>query len=158
MHVGVTPLSWSTPWKYGCYGLYCCVAGPTYECTIFMGRFITLCYYCMLRLHHEVGDWFTVLVQRSVISEGEFVHCAGNKQFDTMKPEQHGRHFAADIFKCIFLNENFCILIEIWLRLVPEGLIDNKSALVQVMACRLFGDKPLPESMLTKVCGIIWHY
>ena len=27
-------------------------------------------------------------------------------------PEQNGRHFADDIFKCIFMNEKFCISID----------------------------------------------
>ena len=31
----------------------------------------------------------------------------------------------------------------------PKGSIDNKWALVQVMAWRQTGDKPLPEPMLT---------
>ena len=30
------------------------------------------------------------------------------------------------------------------------GPIDNKSALVEEMACRLFGAKPLPEPKLTQ--------
>ena len=33
----------------------------------------------------------------------------------------------------------------------PEGPIGNGSALVKVMARRLTGDKPLHDSMLTKV-------
>ena len=37
---------------------------------------------------------------------------------------------ADDIFKCIFLNEKFCILIAISLKFVPKGPIDNTSALV----------------------------
>ena len=49
---------------------------------------------------------------------------------------------ADDIFKCIFLNENDRILIQISLKFVPHGPIDNKSALFQVMAWRLFGAKP----------------
>ena len=35
-------------------------------------------------------------------------------------------------------------------KLVPKGPIDNKWALVQVMACRLFSAKPLPELMLSQ--------
>ena len=58
--------------------------------------------------------------------------------------------FADDIFKCIFVNEKFCILIKISLKFVPKSLIDNKAALVQVMAWRRAGDKPLPEPMLTE--------
>ena len=47
---------------------------------------------------------------------------------------QNGRRFADDIFKCFFLNEKFCIVIRISLEFVPKGPIDNKWALVQVMA------------------------
>ena len=65
-------------------------------------------------------------------------------------PEQNGRHFADDIFRCIFMNEKFCIAIRISLKFVPKSPIDKKSALVQVMAWRRAGDKPLPEPMLTK--------
>ena len=53
-------------------------------------------------------------------------------------------------FKCIFFDEKFCILIQISLKFVPKGPIDNKRALVQVMAWRRTGDKPLPEPMLTQ--------
>ena len=56
--------------------------------------------------------------------------------------------FADDIFKCISMNENFCISIQISLKFVPRGTIDNKWALVQVMAWRWIGDRALPESML----------
>ena len=58
-------------------------------------------------------------------------------------------NLADDIFKCIFLNENVSILIQISLKFVPECPIDNKSALVQVMAWRRTGDKPLSEPMMT---------
>ena len=53
-----------------------------------------------------------------------------------------------DIFKCIFINEKLRILIPISLKFVPKGPNDNKSVLVQVMAWRRTGDKPLPEPML----------
>ena len=39
-------------------------------------------------------------------------------------------HFADDIFRCIYMNEKFCILIKIWLNFVPKGPIDNNLALV----------------------------
>ena len=42
------------------------------------------------------------------------------------------------------------VLIRISLKFVPKGPIDNKSALVQVMAWRRTGDKPLPEPILTQ--------
>ena len=49
------------------------------------------------------------------------------------------------------MNEKFCISIRISLKFVSRGLIDNKPALVQVMAWRQTGDKPLPEPMLTQL-------
>ena len=52
--------------------------------------------------------------------------------------------------KCIFLNENDRNPIRISLKVVPRSPMDNKPALVHVMAWRRTGDKPLPELMLTK--------
>ena len=57
---------------------------------------------------------------------------------------------ADDNFKCIFFNENDRIPIRISLKFVPMSPIDNKPALVQVMAWWRTGDKPLPETMLTQ--------
>ena len=70
--------------------------------------------------------------------------------FDTLRPRQNGRHAVDDIFKCIFLNENIWILTKISLNYVPYGLMDNMAALVQIMAWRRPGDKPLSEPMLDK--------
>ena len=70
--------------------------------------------------------------------------------FNSFPPGQNGHHFTDHIFKCIFLNENIRISIQILLKFVPKGPIDNKQALVEVMACRLFGTKPLPEPILTR--------
>ena len=43
-------------------------------------------------------------------------------------------NMADDIFKCIFLNENDGIPIQISLKIVPSSPIDNILALVQMMA------------------------
>ena len=67
---------------------------------------------------------------------------------NSSSPEQNGRHFAADTFKCIFVNEN--LFFQISLKFVPKGPINNKPALVQLMAWRQTGDMPLPEPMLTQ--------
>ena len=76
--------------------------------------------------------------------------------FNTLRPRQNGRHFADDIFKRILLNENVWIPIKISLKNVPKGPINNISALVQIMAWRRPGDKPLSEpmmvSLLTHIC------
>ena len=75
---------------------------------------------------------------------------------NTLRPRQDGRHFADDIFKCIFLNENAWISLEISLKFVPKVRINNIPALVQIMAWRRPGDKPLSEPMmdnlLTHIC------
>ena len=54
------------------------------------------------------------------------------------------------IFNCIFLNENDRITIQISLKYFPMSPIDNKPALVQVMAWCRTGDKPLPGPMMTQ--------
>ena len=67
---------------------------------------------------------------------------------NSLRPRQNGRHFEDDIFKCIFLNENVWFLNKISLKFVPKGPINNIPALVQIMAWRRPGDKPLSEPMM----------
>ena len=74
-----------------------------------------------------------------------------HRRFNTLRPRQNGRHFPNNIFKCIFLNENVWISIKISLRFVPKGPINNIPALVQIMAWRRLGDKPLSEPMVVKL-------
>ena len=78
---------------------------------------------------------------------------------NTLRPRKNGRHFADNIFTCIFLNENEWIFINILLNFFPKGQINNIPALVQIMAWRRPGDKPLSEpmmfSLLTHIC-ITW--
>ena len=65
---------------------------------------------------------------------------------------------ADDNFKCIFMNENDKIPIKISLKFIPMSPIDNKPALVQVMAWHRKGDKPLLELMLPQfVDTYVWH-
>ena len=71
--------------------------------------------------------------------------------FKTLRPRQDGRHFPDDIFKCIILNENVWILIKISLKFVPKVRNSNIPALVQIMAWRRPGDKPLSEPMIVKL-------
>ena len=72
-------------------------------------------------------------------------------RFNTLRPRQDGRHFPDDIFKCIFLNENVWSSIVISLKFVTKGLINNIPALVQIMAWRRPGDKPLSELMMVSL-------
>ena len=67
---------------------------------------------------------------------------------NTLRSRQNGCHFPDDIFKCIFINENVWIAIKISLIFVPKGPINNIPAMVQIMAWRWLGDKPLSEPMM----------
>ena len=83
---------------------------------------------------------------------GNYITCALN----TLRPRQNGRRFPDDIFKYIFLNENVWILLKISLKFIHKFRINNIPALVQIMAWRRPGDKPLSEPMmgnsLTHIC------
>ena len=68
--------------------------------------------------------------------------------FNTVRPRGSRHQFADDIFKCIFLNENVWISINILLKFIPKGPINNIPALVQMMAWRRPGVKPLSEQMM----------
>ena len=70
---------------------------------------------------------------------------------NTLRPRQNGRHFADDIFKRIFFNENVWILLKISLKFVSKGPINKIQALFQIMAWRRPGDKPLSEAMLVSL-------
>ena len=77
-------------------------------------------------------------------------------RINTLKPRQNGCHFPDNIFKWIFLNENGWVSINISLKFVPRGPINNVPTLVRVVAWRRPGDKPLSEpvmvSLLTHIC------
>ena len=79
---------------------------------------------------------------------------------NTLRPRQKWPHFADDIFNGIFFNENIWIPIKISLKFVPNGPINHIPALVQIMAWRRSGDKPLSEpmivSLLTHICVSQW--
>ena len=65
-----------------------------------------------------------------------------------LRPRQNGRHFADDTFNRISVNENVRIPIKLSLKFVPKGPINKIPALVQIMAWRRSGDKPLSEPMM----------
>ena len=70
--------------------------------------------------------------------------------YNTLRPRQNGRRFADDTFKRIFLNKNVRLSIKISLKFVPKGTINNIPTLVQIMAWRRTGNKPLSEPMMTQ--------
>ena len=56
------------------------------------------------------------------------------------------------------LLENSFILNQISVKFVVKGPVDSRSALVQVLACCLSGDKPLHELMMTNTSDGMWHH
>ena len=90
---------------------------------------------------------------RALPFTSRFSHVPGMYDYgiNSLRPRQKRRHLADDIFKCIFLNENVWIPINISLKFVPKGWINNIPALVQIMAWRRPGDKPLSEPMMVSL-------
>ena len=70
---------------------------------------------------------------------------------NTLRPRWNEQHFADDIFKRIFFNANVWFSIKISLKFVPKDPINNIPALVQIMAWRRPGDKPLSEPMIVSL-------
>ena len=70
---------------------------------------------------------------------------------NTLRPRQNGHHFPDDIFKCIFMDKNVWDLLKISPKFVRKMQIDNIPSLVQIMARRRTGDKPLYEPMMVSL-------
>ena len=108
---------------------------------------------------HEISLYCRVLVNCIIINLGNgltHVWRQRNKRYwapfiNTLRPRQNDRCFADDTFKRIFLNENIIISIKISLKFVPEGPINNITALVQIMAWCRPSDKPLSEPRLVNL-------
>ena len=73
--------------------------------------------------------------------------CSDELLLNTLRPGHDGRHFADDIFTCIVINENCCIVIKFSLKCVRKIQLTIIQHLVQIMAWRRSGDKPLSEPM-----------
>ena len=115
-----------------------------------------------LHLYMMLTIWASLKLSFSMVPiknchEGSWVIMVGSQPMlkawwtKHMGPRQNGRHFADDTFKHIFLNENARISIKISLKFVPKGPINNIPALVQIMAWRRPGDKPLSEPMMVRL-------
>ena len=95
----------------------------------------------------ELPDLQPLWQPHYVINMGQCFHW--NTYIDTLRPRQNGHHFAVNILKYIFLNENVWISIKISMQFVPKDPINNIPAMVQIMVWHGSGDKPLSEPMMT---------
>ena len=91
--------------------------------------------------HYRVFDNYIHIWNNCYIPRGRWVN--------SLRPRRNGRYNADDIFRCLFVKENVCIPTKISLKFVPKGPINNLPALVQIMAWRRPGDKPLTEPMMS---------
>ena len=73
-----------------------------------------------------------------------------HRSVNTLWLRWNRRHFADKTSKHIFLNENNRIANKISLKFVLKGPISNIPSLVQIMAWRRLGDKPLSEPMMVR--------
>ena len=89
--------------------------------------------------------WLHIVLWISSNSNGS------GRLFSRLRPKQNGRRFTDDTFKRIFLTENVRISIKVSLKFVPNGPINNNPTLVQIMAWRRSGDKPLSEPMMVRL-------
>ena len=94
--------------------------------------------------------WFLIIIYSGRLAFMDFLYIPHRQSLNTLRPRQVGCQFL-DIFKCIFMNENIWILIEISLKFVPKGPINNIPTLVQIMAWCRPGDKPLSEPMMVSL-------
>ena len=92
---------------------------------------------------HYLNQWWASLLGHICITHLNVLN--------TLRQRQNGGHFADDNFKHILLNENMWISNTFSLKFVPKGPINNIPALVQIMACRRPGDKPLSEPVMVKL-------
>ena len=99
------------------------------QCYIFLSR----SYVCIVESNCKTSP--------SLTHWGRVTHIWVNIIYVNKSPD--GK-FHCENFKRIFLNEKDWILIDISLKFVPKGAIDNKSAMVQVMSWHRTGHKPLP--------------
>ena len=87
---------------------------------------------------------------KSSFATGQF-HPYPSVPLNTLRSGQNNHHFAVDIFKCNFLNENIWVSVQISTTFVPKGQIKSIPALVRIMAWRRPGDKPLSEPMMVNL-------
>ena len=131
-------------------GIYIPLAGPQAACPAYWPR-----HYILLDLVNTQASANTVIflcfdytdcccAMCPFKSSGVVSHTLS---FKILMPRQNGRHFPDDIF----LNENVWISINISLKFVPRGPINNIPTLAQVMAWCRPGDKPVSEPLMVRL-------
>ena len=94
----------------------------------------------MLNEYRECSYPVYVFLHRQLLVASAILKKMSNRHiltyFNTLRPRQNGHRFACDVFKYTFLNENAWILVQISLKFVPQGPINNIPGLVRIMVWR----------------------
>ena len=103
---------------------------------------------CLTAPKHYLNQCWLIISEVLWHSDSPDGSFSGNAYIEA---KTNGRYFKDDILKCIFLNENAWISIKISLNFVPKVQINNIPTLVQIMAWRRPGDKPLSDPMMASL-------
>ena len=101
-----------------------------------------------VRFAKDDPKWYTRMFPRRQSLKAKYQSIIIETDINTLRPRQNDRHFPDDILKCMFLNENIWILLKCLVKFVPNVAIDNILSLVQIMAWRRPGSKPLSETIM----------
>ena len=100
---------------------------------------------------HVTFVWNGVRCHYIMFQYDEISNKCWTVMINTLRLRPNWHHLSDAIFKCIFLNENVWIPIKISLKFVPQGPVNNIPVVVQIMAWRRSGNKPLSEPMLVSL-------
>ena len=110
--------------------------------------------WCLTAPSHYLNQCLSRSITSYGITRLQWVNRLCRKQRETSKLHftgPLGGESTVDILQCIFVNEDIWISINISLKFVSNGQINNNPALVQIMAWRRPGDKPLSEPMMVRL-------
>ena len=119
-------------------GTACCTYGQSNTTTYFRylehNSMSTKILFSVLWVSAFIISWSQVSVSMGIYFTLVIYDLNSNfeNKVNTLRPRQNSCHFAADIFECIFLNENVWISFKISLKFVPMGPFNNIPALVSL--------------------------
>ena len=88
--------------------------------TLLLGLLWSLQFPSLLYRNNAISPYITfmtfTILSKPPDDTAHLINWAAARYFNSSPTGQNGRHFPDDIFKCIFMNEKFCILIWISLK------------------------------------------
>ena len=120
-----------------------------------------LSWLAVLNLPRAVGQWYMsspvfLFILQVMVAMVTWRNGCGGRDFylvstlNTLRSRQNGHHFTDNILNSFF-SENVSVSIKISIKFLPRCPINNIPALVQIMAWRRTGDKPLSQPMMVSL-------